>query len=107
MSEESWHDEAILIADLVALNRQISAYALRALDADAGRKEPTAPADEHALGTRLVSLGTALQTRATCRSAYVRSVMPAEHATRDTETRNGPEGTCTTSINQPTAIYIP
>ncbi|GAB3433603.1 hypothetical protein GCM10027436_09910 [Actinophytocola sediminis] len=60
----SWHDKLVLITDLVAMNKKISAYVLRTLDADARRAAPMAVADERALGLRLIDLGSAIQFHA-------------------------------------------
>jgi hypothetical protein len=64
-----WHDELVLVAELSSVNNQIARYVLRLLDADAGRREQVAVADECALGGRLVDLGYALQNRAVHRAA--------------------------------------
>jgi len=70
MSEpRTWHDENVLHAALSAINADIGRYILRALDADAGRKEPTPPSDERDLGRRLRLLGDALTRRADERDA--------------------------------------
>jgi hypothetical protein len=60
-------DHRILTANLVTLNKRITAYVLQALDADAHRTPPTPPADEHSLGDHLVEVGRALQARAALR----------------------------------------
>lgn len=62
---DAWHDKLVFITALVAANKQVSAYVLRILDADAGRAKPPAPADEYTLGSRLVDLGSALIFHAT------------------------------------------
>lgn len=64
-----WHDELVLVAELASVNNQIARFVLRLLDADAGRKEHVAVADECHLGGRLVDLGYALQDRAVHRAA--------------------------------------
>ncbi|HEY0450830.1 hypothetical protein [Actinophytocola sp.] len=64
-----WHDELVLVAELASVNNQIARFVLRLLDADAGRKEQVAAADESHLGGRLVDLGYALQNRAVHRDA--------------------------------------
>lgn len=106
MSAESWRDEFTLIGDLATVNNQIKAYVLRALNADAGRDEPTAPAHEHALGSRLVDLGTELQARATQRSANARDRIPGEHPARHAAVRNRPRETPKPWANHATAIYM-
>jgi hypothetical protein len=103
---EPWHDELTLLSDLATAQRQISAYVLRALDADAKRDEPTAPSDEHALGTRLVDLGSKLQARANRRAGNAREHVEKKHPTRDTA-RDRPRETATPWINHTTAIYLP
>lgn len=103
----SWHDESKLMSDLAAVNKQISAYILRALDADAVRNEPTAPADEHALGERLARLGSALRARAIHRSTNVQSRTLGECSARDTVTRDHPRQMPTSSTDHSTAIYMP
>jgi hypothetical protein len=106
VSGEPWRDELTLIGDMATVNRQISIYVVRALDADAGRDEPTAPAHEHALGAHLVGLGTELQTRAARRSTDVRDRIPREHPERHVATRNRPRETRTPWSNPSTAIYM-
>lgn len=108
VSTGSWRDELVLIADLATVNKKISAYVLRALDADADREEATAPADEHALGIRLVDLGGELQARATQRSTNARSRSPVEHPARDAAVRNRPRETqAPPGSNHASAIYMP
>ena len=66
-SSSAWHDELNLMAELSTLNREVGLYILRLLDVDALRK-PELPADqEHALGSQLVTLGSAIQARASQR----------------------------------------
>lgn len=60
----AYHDDKGLIADLTALNGQISRYVLRHLDAEAERTVPISPDDERVLGLQLVRLGTAVLERA-------------------------------------------
>lgn len=104
---ESWRDELTLISDLATMQKQISAYVLRALDADAERDEPTAPSDEHALGTRLADLGSKLQARANRRAGNARDRMERQHSARDT-TRDRPRETSTPPwVNHTAAIYMP
>jgi hypothetical protein len=63
-SSSAWREESKLIGELSTLNREVGLYVLHLLDVDAQRK-PELPADqEHALGARLVTLGSAIQTRA-------------------------------------------
>lgn len=106
VSAESWRDELTLIGHLATVNRQISAYVARALDADADRTEPTAPANEYALGTRLIDLGTELQARATQRSTNVRDCSPGEHPARHAAKPNRPCETKKPWVNHATAIYM-
>lgn len=62
--DHAYHDDKGLIADLTALNGQISRYVLRHLDAEAERAVPTSPDDERVLGLQLVRLGAAVLGRA-------------------------------------------
>jgi hypothetical protein len=101
-----WREELTLIGNLATVNRRISAYVARALDVDADRTEPTAPANEYALGTRLIDLGTDLQTRATQRSTNVRDCSPGEHPVRHAAKPNRPCETKKPWVNHATAIYM-
>jgi hypothetical protein len=94
-----------LIGNLATVNRQISAYVTRALDADADRTEPTAPANEYTLGTRLIDLGTELQARAIQRSTNMRACSPGEHPARHAAKPNRPRET-KPWVNHATAIYM-
>ncbi|HEX6360684.1 hypothetical protein [Actinophytocola sp.] len=82
-ASESWHDELTLMGDLSTLNTKVAAYVVRALNADAMSDEPTAPAQEHGLGARLIELGERLQARAIRRSADTRDPIPTEQSARD------------------------
>jgi hypothetical protein len=62
--DHTYHDDKGLIADLTALNGQISRYVLRHLDSEAERAVPTSPDDERTLGLQLVRLGTGVLGRA-------------------------------------------
>ncbi|RZS45093.1 hypothetical protein EV193_101979 [Herbihabitans rhizosphaerae] len=59
-----WHDELVLLSELSGVNKQLSNYVLRILDADAGRAPELPVEQEQALGKRLAELGANLQTRA-------------------------------------------
>lgn len=85
----SWHDELALSAGLATVNRKISGYLLRGLDADAGRIPPTSATDEYALGARLVELGQALQARAFHRATHTENVIIDGDATSSTDTGAG------------------
>lgn len=61
--DPTWHDNAVLVAELATLNKRISRYIASTLDADAQRGEPVRPADEAALGRTLVQLGVQLRDR--------------------------------------------
>lgn len=102
----SWHDELELITEMSTVNKRVSAYVLRALDADACRDEPTAPADENALGQRLIDLGRALQSRATHRSANTRCIS-GERSAGDGTAQNSPHKIQTPWSNPATSIYTP
>lgn len=102
---DAWKSEQVLIADLAAVNTQIGIYVLRALAADADRDEPTSPAEEHRLGSRLVDLGTTLQTRATHRAISTRDA--AASSTSETATRNRSRPQLPTWTNDRSAIYAP
>jgi hypothetical protein len=68
-SSSAWRDESKLIGELSTVNREVGLYVLRLLDVDALRK-PELPTDqEHALGARLVTLGSAIQARARQRTS--------------------------------------
>lgn len=71
MGGAQWRAELELIGKLSTLNQDIARYVVRSLDADAGRTQPTSPADEAALGVRLVEVGTVLQDRARDRQATI------------------------------------
>lgn len=60
--DDAWHDTLVLISALTSMNRQIAVFVLRVMDADAGRKDPPAPAVGYALGARLIKLGNTLQS---------------------------------------------
>lgn len=61
--DPDWHDNAVLLGELAALNTRIARYVTRMLDADAKRTEPVSPAEEAALGRALVELGERLDER--------------------------------------------
>jgi hypothetical protein len=71
--DDAAHDDGLLMHDLTVLNTMIGRYVLRYLDADAGRAEPIAASDEHALGERLTSAADAVRARATRRQAREQS----------------------------------
>lgn len=81
--DEAWKEDLEFIADLAQLNDRLKRYVLRYMDADAGRTSPVGTADERALGSWMVELGKALQSRAD-RRAHVVEAEP------NTETDNGP-----------------
>jgi hypothetical protein len=58
------HDDKQLMADLTALNGQISRYVLRHLDADAKRGVPTSPDDEDTLAHAMAALASRVLARA-------------------------------------------
>jgi hypothetical protein len=63
-SDQAFHDDKQLMADLTALNGQLSRYVLRQLDADAGRIGPTSVADERALADTMAALASQVRERA-------------------------------------------
>ena len=101
-----WREELMLIGDLATAQKQISAYIFRALNADAGRDEPTAPAHEHALGTCLVDLGSELQARATSRATSTQGPIPRKHPQWNV-IRDRPRETRNPWANPASAIYTP
>lgn len=103
---ESWRDDLTLIGNLSAVNRQISAYVLHALDADACRDEPTAPSHEHSLGARLVDLGNELQARASRHAISTQRCTTTEHPARN-KTQDRPREPRARWANHTTAIYTP
>jgi hypothetical protein len=102
---ESWREELALTGELATVQKQISAYIIRALNADADREEPTTPAHEHALGTRLVDLGSKLQARAS-RAANTQGNVPRKHPQQDA-IRDRPREPRNPWANHGTAIYTP
>jgi len=104
LSADSWRDELTLISDLATVNNQIRAYVLRALDADACRSEPISPSDEYQLGTRLVDIGTCLQTRAARRSP---DVVPRTPREQPVVVRDRPREPQRSWANPTSAIYMP
>ena len=103
---ESWRNELNLLGALATVQKQISTYVLRALNADALRDEPTAPSDENALGVHLINLGTELRTRAASRTAHHRGRIPGEHPPRDSK-RDRPRDTANPWANHVSEIYAP
>ena len=61
--DEGAHQDSVLIAELAEINTLIGRYILRFLDADAGRTEPIAPEDEHALIERATRAIDTLRAR--------------------------------------------
>lgn len=106
MELESWRDDLTLIGDLSAVNKQISAYVLNMLDADACRDEPTAPSREHSLGARLMDLGNELQARASRHVINTQRCITAEHPSRNKK-QDRPREPRTPWVNHATAIYAP
>lgn len=106
-SSGAWKTELVLISDLATLTKQITAYVVRALDADAQREEPTSPAEEQRLGSRLVDLGTELQARAGHSSASARCTPSPEHPARSLTARQRPHDTPPPWANPQSAIYEP
>ncbi len=66
--DEAFRDDKQLMADLVALNEQLSRYIIRYLDADARRAEPVTTTEEHALANAMTALGGKVHIRATRRA---------------------------------------
>jgi hypothetical protein len=64
MSGYAFYGDKQLIANLAALNEQLSHYVVRLLDADAGRAEPVSVADERVLAEALRVMADRLQERA-------------------------------------------
>jgi hypothetical protein len=73
--DHAFHDDKQLMADLSALNGQISRYVVGYLDADAHRTTPPSPDDERALVETMATLASRVQERADRRTPSDR---PAE-----------------------------
>jgi len=67
--DQEFHEDKQLIADLAALNEQLSRYVLRYLDADARRAEPVSVTDERTFAQALCAMADRLQERAAQRAA--------------------------------------
>jgi hypothetical protein len=107
VSTRSWREESELIAALAGVNTEIGRYVLRALDADAGRDEPTSPAAEYRLGNLLVDLGGDLQARAADRSEDVRQRPPGgERTAQDATAPNIQRDIPPPWVNPAVAIYM-
>jgi hypothetical protein len=73
--DQAFPDDQQLMADLSALNGQISRYVVRYLDADAQRTTPASPDDERVLAETMAALARQVQARADRRTPSSR---PAE-----------------------------
>lgn len=67
--DQAYHDDNQLVADLAALNEQLSRYVVRMLDADARRTEPISVADERRFAQRLCTMAGRVEQRADRRAA--------------------------------------
>ncbi len=67
--DEGFYDDNQFMADLAALNGQLSRYVLRLLDADAKQAEPVSASDEWAFAETLQAMADRLQQRAERRAA--------------------------------------
>lgn len=91
----------VLISDLSTLTKQITAYVVRSLDADAACEELPGPSDEQRLGSRMVELGSQLQARASTRC------FPAKYPARRITARQRPRETPPLWVNPDRPIYAP
>lgn len=66
---QAFHEDKQLIADLAALNEQLSRYVLRYLDADARQAEPVSVTAERTFAQALRAMADRLQERADRRGA--------------------------------------
>lgn len=67
--DQAFHDDKELVADLAALNEQLSRYVMRMLDVDARRAEPVSVADERRFAQTLCTMADRVEQRADRRSA--------------------------------------
>jgi len=67
--DQAYRDDKQLVADLAALNEQLSRYVVRMLDADARRTEPVSVADEWRFAQRLRTMADRVKQRADRRGA--------------------------------------
>jgi hypothetical protein len=67
--DQAYRDDKQLMADLAALNEQLSRYVLHMLDADARRAEPVSATDERRFAQTLRTMADRLEERADRRSA--------------------------------------
>jgi hypothetical protein len=79
--DHAFHNDKQLIADLAALNEQLSRYVLRMLDADADRVQPVNVAEERRFAASLRAMADRLQTRADLRADSDTPPMPEGDAT--------------------------
>jgi hypothetical protein len=81
--DQAFHDDKQLVADLAALNEQLSRYVVRMLDVDARRAEPVSVDDERRFAQTLCTMADRVEQRADRRSASVTpSVLEGEATMR-------------------------
>lgn len=66
-TEESTHEDTVLVAQLVAVTTQLARYVLRYTDAEINQSTPVTATDEHVLADCLSTAAEALRARATRR----------------------------------------
>lgn len=63
-SDDSAHEDGLLMHDLTVVNAMLGKYVLRYLDADAKRADPIPVAEEHELANRLTTAANGIRARA-------------------------------------------
>jgi hypothetical protein len=93
--DHGFRDDKQLIADLAALNEQLSRYVLRMLDADASRAEPVSVTDERTFAQTLHAMAAQLEERADRRTASCTAPAPDEgNPARRQSTHDRPSERC-------------